>query len=166
MAIQTSYPIDKGLGYPGALATAEPCQKISRIAAGAIPFGRGVSRRATPADTPEQVGLPAASADVTATFRGVSVRDESRKPGVGYEVGDPVGVLRQGVIYVEVEETVVDGESAFCRFQSGAGGSVLGRFRNDADTASCAAVPTGVFRGATVAGPGGVLLCALELNLP
>jgi hypothetical protein len=166
MAVQTTYVLDKGIGFAGQILNAEFAQKISRIAAGAIPFGRGVSRRASPADTPEQVGLPAATGDVSATFRGVSLRDESRKANTGYEVNDPVGIGRKGVFVVEVDEVVLDGEAAFCRHASGAGGTTLGRFRNDADTATATAVPTGVFRGVTIAGPDGVLLMGLELNLP
>lgn len=53
-----------------------------------------------------------------------------------------------GKIWVRCDDgaTIVANTPAFVRFASGAGGSVLGRFRQDADTATAAALPNAVFR--------------------
>jgi hypothetical protein len=73
-------------------------------------------------------------------------------------------VVRKGRIWVRIEETVVVGDAVFYRFAAGGGGTALGRFRNDADTATCAALPGATWiKGGTVA-LGAIAL--LEVNLP
>jgi hypothetical protein len=119
-------------------------------------------RRASPADGVEQCAHPNATADVTARPQGIVVRDQTRKNTTGYETNDAVRVLRRGKIWVQVENAVTADAAAFCRFASGGGGSVLGSFRSDADTATAVAFPTAVFRTST----SGAGLAQIEINLP
>lgn len=160
MTVQTSYALDKALGLPGCVADTYPSGKDSKLAVAAVPFGRCVVRRA--AETAEQCNLPSASTDVTARPRGISVLDATRKPGTAYEANDAVTYLRKGRIWVEVEAAVaVDGD-VFVRFAAGAGGTALGAFRGDADTATAVALPTAKFLTAT----SGAGLALVEVNLP
>lgn len=71
-----------------------------------------------------------------------------------YTDGESVPVLEGGDIWVYSEEAVADRDPVYVRVASGAGGSVLGAFRNDADTASCVLVTGARFcRTSTGAGP-------------
>lgn len=167
MTVQTSFTVDKTRAYAGMLADASHCDTITKIATSAVPFGYGVVKRASPADGVEQAGVPTATADVTARPRGVAVKDESRKGPQsgnvgGYEIGDPMTLLKKGKIWVPVEGAVAQDGSAFCRFADGAGGTAEGAWRADADTATAVAFPTAVFRTAT----GAAGFAILEVNLP
>ncbi len=71
-----------------------------------------------------------------------------------YVDGDTVPCLQQGHIWVYSEVAVTDRAPVYCRIASGAGGTVLGAFRTDADTASAILVPNARFhRDSTGAGP-------------
>lgn len=48
-------------------------------------------------------------------------------------------VLKDGEVFVRVEQAVSKGDQAYCRFASGSGGSQLGAFRKDDDSSSAAA---------------------------
>ncbi len=56
-----------------------------------------------------------------------------------------VNVLHEGRCYVKPESAVVKGAAVFVRFASGAGGTVLGAIRGDADTSSAAIYPRAKF---------------------
>lgn len=98
---------------------------------------------------------------------GVTMADQARPqdPSVvlpTYPIKSAVSVMKKGRIWVTVEEAVNDGDQAFVRFASGAGGTQLGAFRKSADTATAVALPGAYFRGnqATIGG-----YACLELNL-
>ncbi|MEY4507939.1 MAG: hypothetical protein RLZZ450_61 [Pseudomonadota bacterium] len=57
-----------------------------------------------------------------------------------YVDGDTVPCVRRGLLSVFTEEATSDMDPVYMRIASGAGGSLLGAFRNDADTASCVLV--------------------------
>jgi hypothetical protein len=59
--------------------------------------------------------------------------------GLVYEDGDPVDVMDEGNVWVEAEEAMVFTDTVYVRVASGAGGSLLGKVRNDADTSTCIA---------------------------
>lgn len=118
------------------------------------------------------IGVAAYSALAAADFKGVAVRQPIKTtiataglfnyPGMlgqstttaDYVDGEEVPVLSMGGIWVYAEEAIADGDPVYCRIASGAGGSVLGAFRNDADTASCVAIPGAYFkRDSTASGP-------------
>ncbi len=72
-------------------------------------------------------------------------------------------VVHKGLILVEIEAVTVDPSAGvFVRHTSGAGGTVLGRFRNDADTATADAVANAKWAD-VFTGPG---LAVLSLDLP
>ncbi len=71
-----------------------------------------------------------------------------------YVDGDTVNLLQEGGIHVYVEETVADRDPVYVRIAAGAGGSLLGAFRNDADSGSCVLVPNARFVADSVAGTG------------
>jgi hypothetical protein len=166
MTVQTTFVIDKPRAIAGMLADSGDTDKGTKLATSVIPFGVGVVKRASPADGVEQCGVPTATADVTARPRGIAIHDVTRRGpqgglAGGYEIGDPVSYLKQGRIWVVVEGTVTQDSAAFCRFAAGAGGTILGAFRADADTATAVAFPTAVFRTGNING-----LAELEVNLP
>lgn len=71
-----------------------------------------------------------------------------------YVDNEPVSILDQGGIWVYSEEAVSDRDPVYVRTAAGAGGTVLGAFRNDADTASCVRVTGARFvRDSAEAGP-------------
>jgi hypothetical protein len=58
----------------------------------------------------------------------------------GYATKETANVLRKGYIWVVIEETVAIGDAVFFRHTAGGGGTKLGAFRNDADTATADAI--------------------------
>jgi hypothetical protein len=118
------------------------------------------------------LGISALSAGALTAddFYGVIVEDKLKTavsnnnlygyPGYGsatfeanYVDGDTVPCLQQGHIWVYSETAVTDRAPVYCRIASGAGGSVLGAFRTDADTATAILVPNARFhRDSTAAG--------------
>lgn len=104
------------------------------------------------------VGVPALASLTVSDLLGIVVR-EPIKTGVfasnlygypgftatgaegNYVDGEPFNVITKGGIWVITEEAVNDQDPIYVRVAAGAGGSVLGQFRNDADTASCVLVP-------------------------
>jgi len=132
-----------------------------------VPFGVLVVEDTTGlAD--ERAHLPQASADITTAGKvaGVSVHNhsvEQNKGGinnVGYEPQSAMDVLREGRIYVQVEDDVVKTGPVFVRFVAGAG-EQLGAFRSDADGGDAVALPGASFK--TSASAGG--LAALQVNV-
>ncbi len=118
------------------------------------------------------VGISVLTATPAITaFRGVAIRQPMKTtiasnglygyPGItsqtvtaDYVDGEPCPCLTAGGIWVYSEEAIADGDPVYCRVVAGAGGSVLGAFRNDADTASAILIPGAVFcRDTTAAGP-------------
>jgi hypothetical protein len=69
-------------------------------------------------------------------------------------------VRRSGRIWVTCEDGCTAGEPAFARYVAGAGGSILGSWRTDVDTASAVAVAGARFVSTATAGE----LAKLELN--
>jgi len=115
---QTSYKFDFTEGKDGLIADTGPNYIISRAAEGAIQFGR-LCVLGTDKDT--QADLPDAAADITtaANVLGVAVRKEnveitSEPAGVSDE--DDIGIMRQGRIYVLVEEDVTPSSDVYVRY--------------------------------------------------
>lgn len=161
---QTSYIQPMVVALPGMLdrplgGTQEVESKtVGAAVATGIPEGVGLTRVAD-----DTVKLPALAADITANFQGIAVRLTAREPhnatvivddGTGmYVAKDQIPCLRTGVIYVNVEGTVAQDGAVYCRYAAGAGGSQLGAFRADADTATAAIVPNAKYlEGRTGAG--------------
>lgn len=64
-----------------------------------------------------------------------------------YVDGDTCPVLQEGNIGVVTEEAVADQDPVYVRIAAGAGGTVLGAFRNDAEGGNCILVPNSRFIG-------------------
>lgn len=130
---QTSVPLNPSRGADGQLAQAVMHFVETGISdqTGGIPFGRAVVLKSA---ANKEYDLPVSAAEVAAS-PGVAVRDPSYATDAAtFADGDCFGVLRQGVIYVQVENAVVKGQPAFVRYAAGASLTELGRFRsNDGD---------------------------------
>jgi len=153
MAIQTSFTyaydnVQAGVQYGIGLQ-----QIVTGFSDTVIPFGRALVYDAVNPETGgrKNVSLPSAA---TNTFVGIA-RFEHTEPdatsarntittsgatSTQYDANEDISILEIGKIYVEVEQAVAPGDPVFVRFASGAGGSELGKFRANADTATAFAL--------------------------
>lgn len=116
---------------------------VTNVATTSIPFGRGVVWNS--AGDADSIKLPDAAAQ---SFMGVLERTHSVVDPAAADT-DPAAlsalqvgtVIHKGQVIVEIEAVTVNpAASVFVRHTAGAGGTVLGRFRIDADTATADAV--------------------------
>lgn len=143
MAGITSYPLTPGTGFAGQIADEAPRYVRSAVnkEAAAIPFGLAFKRGAADGE----VLLPTAGTDKIVGI-GVHRHDVNTIGSTGWaaDAGIPAGdrfdLLSEGVVYVKVEEAVVENDQAYVRFAAGAGGTQKGAFRKSADTATAVAV--------------------------
>lgn len=107
-----------------------------------VAFGLGLVRDDRAPGTERRARLPRLATDETSgLFLGVSAQDTMREPSAtGWPHLSMPKILRQGHIYVIVEDTGIEGAPLFVRHSTGTG-TQIGAFRDDADTASCVAVP-------------------------
>lgn len=133
----TSYPTAPAVGFAGQIADEAPRYVRSAVnkEASAIPFGLAFKRGAADGE----VLLPTASTDKIVGI-GVHRHDVNTigSSGWGTDAGIPTGerfdLLSEGVVFVKVEEPVVENDPCFVRYASGAGGTQKGAFRKSADT--------------------------------
>ncbi|MEE9374568.1 MAG: hypothetical protein V3V00_16045 [Saprospiraceae bacterium] len=127
----------------------------------AIPFGRGVIKTI---GEDLQTQLPNGTNNtVYGIAHSTQALQQSSLGVVEYAINDSVNILRQGAIWVFAEEAIdPDTDSVYCRYVAGAGGTVIGRFRTDVDTASASAVANCVFLTKTT----GAGLVKVEINNP
>jgi hypothetical protein len=164
MTIQSSFSVDHVTAFPGMLADCTDKVVISKITTVLVPFGSFVCRGA--AGVVESCALPVATGDVTARPWGVAIKDQTHRGSnnLDNEVNDIVSIVRKGRVWVTVEGAVTAQSDAFIRFAAGGGGSVLGLFRADADTATAVALLNGA--GKFLTSTTGAGLALLEINLP
>jgi hypothetical protein len=151
----TSYPTTPAKGFAGQIADEAPRYVASAINKVGAPIAFGIAMKKGTND--DEAVLLAATGDKLA---GISVhRHDVNTIGSsawasdkGIPDGDRFDLLRDGVVYVKVEEAVVQYDNAFVRFASGAGGTVLGSFRKSADTATARAVAGAYFLASGAAG--------------
>lgn len=106
--------------------------------------------------------LPAAAADVTKPgAMGITFLDSTREGGDDYPAARPIGVIRRGRVWVLAESAVARWTHPFVRYAAGAGGTELGSFRANADTASAAELTHAIFL--TDAGAGELVLVEIDL---
>lgn len=151
---QLTYDLQTEVAVAGMQADMNPSEINSYNATVALDFGLMVSKVAGDDDGAE---LPTAS---TADMIGVTVRDLTKVSG-DYQIGDAASVMKKGKVYVKVEEAVTPDDDVFVRFANGAGGTVKGIFRTDADTATAVQVTNAKFM--TSADAGGVAVIDLSL---
>lgn len=128
------------VAFEGMLANGRADRVDSKVVAGATMHpGRAVCFHAADAD--EEVRLPGTTAEVeNNNIMGVSILDVTRMNDDGtvntaIPVGDPVAVLRQGEIWVNVEEAVTPASLVYVRITESSGGAAdTGKFRASADS--------------------------------
>lgn len=160
---QTSYSLYiPAVSYPGQLA--DDCQVKDVLSASAylaaMNYGTlAVTDETNTAGFDQLCAKAPASSGAISTMGlqlGVVLADQARaqNPAVAtaqYPQYSAVPCLRKGRVWVNAETAMADGLNPFIRFAAGGGGSVLGSFRNDADTASAIQMVSGqaVMRGTT-----------------
>jgi len=105
------------------------------------------------------------------SFYGVALRTQNKENlnnasgttgPAPYNEGDAVSMLRQGKVLVYVDQDVTSDDPVYMRIVAGAGDSLIGRFRKDADSGSAILVADATYTvGATDGG-----LATLEFNKP
>jgi len=163
---------DPPIATPGMLTSIEPRTIKTGLASNEVTavepmnFGLGVVRDVS-LDDQEQVRIPVQAGDL---FMGVVIFDASKQsalPEVAATQGDylpeeAVPILRKGEIWVLTEEAVDETSPVFMRFAAGTG-TILGSFRQDADTATAEDISAFAKFTSRTTGAG---LVKLEINLP
>ncbi len=153
---QLKYDLYQGVAHAGLIYDIEPHRIITKAAEGGIRFGSAVIPGT---DVEKQVRAPDPAG--LEHFRGIATSTwakEQNLAGAGeYIGGNAVNVLKQGVVWVEVNQDVVIDDAAYFVITAGIDN---GKFRKDNTGAEL--VPTGVFRSSASAGE----LAQLEINLP
>lgn len=134
-AVQTAVAVNPPIGAPGLEYDDSFSDVVTLIATVAIPFGVLVYESAE-----GKCALPTATAHVTAGRVGVSLIDNMKASGIGYEIGDPVRVMKRGRVWVLTEEQLAFGDTLFVRYAAGTG-TQKGAFRNDIDSTSASTPP-------------------------
>jgi hypothetical protein len=110
--------------------------------------------------TGAETGRPTAMGIVPADLmRDISVAVAANTPD--WPAMRPAPAMRRGRIWVLAESAVTRWSYPFVRFAAGAGGTVIGGFRADADSASAAQLTTAIFL--TEADAGGLALLEIDL---
>ena len=151
---QLTYPTEQPIAFPGLLADLNDSNYVVSRANGeaslALEYGIAVIE-----GTLDEEMLAVTNA--AQPLLGVTVHSHANEVGADdLNLIDPDkmgNVLSHGTIFVQVEDAVVKGDAPFVRVVAGGGGSLLGAFRSDADTASARAMTLARF--VTSAGAGG-----------
>lgn len=162
---QTSYSVDPAVGFRGLLADPNDDSFAIPLANGgaaAVGFGIMVKRDVTNPEDQFDVFTATGQDPVGILVHTQAQENPSLAGDLGVDQLEVASVLRRGRIWVRVEEAVSVGDPVFFRHTAGAGGSEIGAFRNDADTASCDQVTS----AAWLQGSDGAGIALLELNIP
>lgn len=152
---QTSYSINQGTGVSGQPAFADAGYSLTfNNPVDEIKFGRAVAKVS---GDDNGCALPTASTDV---LLGIAGRNVATTDNL-WTAKSAVAVGRRGAWYVELEQAVTPDDAVYVRFASGAGGSELGIFRKDADTATAMLLPTAKYLTSGSAGD----VAVVEINL-
>jgi hypothetical protein len=137
--MQTNYALAPSVGRLGMLASSMRQKAIAKVASVAIPFGHLAVRDASDL----LVKLPTSKAEVegAALSGGVAIGSHAIvcDPAVTlptFPVNKELAVLREGQIFVKVEEAVSQGDQAYVRFANGVLDTALvqkGAFRKSPD---------------------------------
>lgn len=154
---QTSYSINMAaVAYPGQPADIGMVKdKVTALAvAASIPYGVLVVRDSSNGDLSVfkiagKVPASTGSISTLGSALGVSMADQARAqdPSVTpatYPQYSAVPCMRQGRIWVQVEDAATAGAQCYVRFSSSANGTQLGSFRSDSDTISSVAHAVGL----------------------
>lgn len=159
--MQTAYAINLVIGAEGQLADDSHNDVLSFIGTVDVPMGKVVAKDSSG----DFMGkLPTSAGDI---LEGVALRAQVVQPNTipgglnVYPAGGPaISVLHIGRVLVKPEQAMVPGDAVFVRFAAGAGGTVLGSIRKDADSASAVAWPKAKILSTVDSASG---LCVLEV---
>lgn len=155
--VQTSYAAEHAVAFEGQRADFGLVDVISKVAEADLPFGLAAIR----GTADNQAILPSATGG---SFLGVTEYTTAWAADAAdvhqYEQYREANILTFGRVWVICEDGCSPGDAAFFRHTAGAGGTVIGSFRTDADTATADAVPGGTFE--TTAAAGGLALLKLR----
>jgi hypothetical protein len=143
MPVQTVYQVEPPIGVDGQRIENYPSAIASAIAeAAALPAGKIVVWDTDPGRTERAVRLPTAAADMSIDTKiaGFTLWDPTY-PEPPYPVGQVVPIMRKGRIAIAAETALAAHSIPFVRYAAGAGGTVLGSLRNDADTTTAFSLP-------------------------
>jgi hypothetical protein len=158
--MQLTHEINMPVARAGLVADSADVQDtISRLAEDAA--GAAAGTFVVPGtDAESQAIVPTTAGEITGgAGLGVVMYDASKEPartaaalaaGNEYDVEQALPIVGVGRMWVlcDAGATITANSAAFVRFAAGGGGSKLGAFREDADTASAAQLPNAVFRSA------------------
>lgn len=161
--MQTVYDLETPIGVEGQKIEAVDSVITTGIAeAGVILVGKIVIMDTVTGRSNKAMRPPANTGDITGTaVAGFSMWDPTY-PEPPYAQYKLFPVMRKGRILVVSETLLGKGIYPFVRFAAGAGGTLLGSIRADADSASAVACPfiTVITPALTVGG-----LCIVEINI-
>lgn len=153
---QLEYNLYQSAAHVGLLYDIEPHRIVTNAAEGGIRFGSAVIPGTDPLKqvrAPDPAGLE--------HFRGVALSTWAKEQNLNgegeYKGGDAVNVLKQGLVWVEVNGNVTIDDAVYFVITAGIDN---GKFRGDNTGAEL--VPTGVFRTSANTGE----LALIEINLP
>ena len=158
MPVQDAYTAEQEVAHEGQRADLGLIDIISKAAEGSeINFGRAVIR----GTSDDQAKLPSATGQA---FMGVTEFTTAWAANASdvhlYEENREMNIVTFGRMWVITEEAVVPGDPVFFRHTAGGGGSIIGRFRTDADTASADQIVGATFE--TTAGAGALAMIKLK----
>lgn len=161
--MQTQYDLDVPIGVEGQEIEDVVAEKTTGIAEGGIiVVGKLCISDTTAGRSNRSARAPTATGDVTGpAVMGISMWDPTY-PEPPYAQYKTFPIMRKGRILLACETVIGKYVKPFVRFAAGAGGTVLGSIRNDADSASAVAAPylTIITPTTTVGG-----LVVVEINL-
>lgn len=140
--MQTSYSVQAPEALLGLMTEDFTRYVDSVIPQTAVKIGKMLTADKTAGLVRNAAKLPAAAADITKPgAMGIVPWDQSREGGSDWPIKRPTPVMRRGRIWVLAEGAIARWTHPFVRFASGAGGTELGSFRGNADTATAAECP-------------------------
>lgn len=127
-----------------------------------VPYGVGVVQDSINGEEFAHIPNTVAQVEDLNSFLGIASRPKNvaNDNNTGYAVQSPMGIVRQGTVWVPTEVDVAVGDAVYCRGIAGAG-ETRGHFRNDADTSDAGLVKGARFKSLRVNG-----LAKVEVNLP
>lgn len=137
MPQQTSYQNRLLAGFAGQLYDVGPTDKISRVSAEValeMPFGIMAAFGVT--DNAALLPVGAGAKMVGVVLHSHSYPKDIVLGMLGLKPKACLSLLRKGRCWVTVEQAVAPADPVFIRHTAGAGGTQLGAFRKDADTAT------------------------------
>lgn len=162
---QTTYSVDPALAFRGMLGDPNDDSftiPLANGAAAAVGFGIAVRRDVTNPEDQFDVFSATGQDCVGILVHTQAQQDPTLADPLGVTLLEVASVMRRGRIWVRVEEAVAVGDPVFFRHTAGGGGSEIGAFRNDADTATCDQLT----QAAWLQGSSGAGVALLEVNIP